>query len=136
MLDSTLDRRLYHSVALRSESSLGLGRLLSGARASTNGDSVGAPLAAFGALGNKFFSMSHRTACLPLAQVSAYLSGLPISVKIHKNGSVFATIFDYVFRNQFSEEMNMWNFVSTMKTVKIRSRSLHSLSGKDVNNLY
>jgi hypothetical protein len=45
---------------LRSDYSIGLGRLLSSARAATNGETIGAPLAAFLA-GGKFFEMSHNT---------------------------------------------------------------------------
>lgn len=104
---------------LRSDASLGLGRLLSGAPASTNGDLVGAPLAAFTVLGNKLFEMSHQTASLPLLQVSAYLKGQPIDVKIHHSGLVFSTVLDYVYRNTVCEEMNLWTFVSTMKAVRL-----------------
>ena len=48
------------------EASIGGWRMLSAARASTNGETVGAVLAAFSALGNNIFQMSHETVNLPL----------------------------------------------------------------------
>lgn len=107
---------------MRSDSSLGFGRLLSGARSATNGDSVGAPLCAFAARGNKIFTMSHPTANVPLAQAIAYLNGFPITVSMTRNGVLYATIYDYIFRNdrnQAMENINFWTFVASCKTRKL-----------------
>ncbi len=68
----------------RYEASFGLGRLLSGARAATNGETVGAPLAAFAARNNKIFRMSHETAPLPLNEAKAYLQGKHLRASISK----------------------------------------------------
>lgn len=88
--------------------------MLSGARSATNGDSIGAPLCAFAARGNRIFAMSHSTSNVPLAQAIAFLNGDPISVTISRKGSVFATIYDYVYRNgsQYFESMNFWSFIA------------------------
>ena len=107
----------------RSCASFGLGRLLSGARASTNGETVGAPLAAFAALGNKIFEMSHDTATLPLNQAKAYLDGKPLRASITKQGVVMATIYDYVFRTKSDpcvNSMNYWTFIATQETCKLQ----------------
>ena len=106
----------------RSDASFGLGRLLSGARASTNGETVGAPLAAFAARGNKIFEMSHETAVLPLNQAKAYLEDKPLRASISKQGIVLATVYDYVFRTKsdvFLSNMNFWTFTATQETGKI-----------------
>jgi hypothetical protein len=52
----------------RYDYSIGFGKLQSAVRASTNGDIIGGPLAAFTLLGNDIFAMSHQTAPLPLTQ--------------------------------------------------------------------
>lgn len=107
----------------RSESSFGLGRLLSGARASTKGETVGAPLAAFAARNNKIFEMSHLTAMLPLNQAKAYLQDKPLRSSISKQGVVLATIYDYVFRTKCEpcvNNMNYWTFVATQETGKLQ----------------
>ena len=53
--------------------SIGLGKLLASIRASTNGDTIGGPLAAYALLGNDIFALSHKTVPLPLMQAIAYL---------------------------------------------------------------
>lgn len=65
--------------------------------------------------------MSHSTSNVPLAQAIAFLNGDPISVTISRKGSVFATIYDYVYRNgtECFENMNFWNFVSCQTTKKL-----------------
>ncbi len=106
-----------------SDSSFGLGRLLSGARASTNGETVGAPLAAFAARNNKVFEMSHETAVLPLIQAKAFLRGQPLRASISKGGLVLATIYDYVFRSKSDpiiNGINYWSFVSTQETIQLQ----------------
>jgi len=100
-----------------SESSVGLGRLLSAARAATNGETVGALLAAFAARGNSLFAMSHSTVVLPLTQAVAYLQALPIQTSINQKGQVFSVIYDYVYRNALFENMNFWTFIATQKIV-------------------
>jgi len=72
--------------------SIGLGRLLSAARAATNGETVGALLAAFAARGNLLFDMSHKTAVLPLTQTLAFLQAEPIQTNINTKGQVFSVI--------------------------------------------
>ena len=107
----------------RSDSSFGLGRLLSGARASTNGETVGAPLAAFAARNNKIFQMSHETAVIPLNQAKAFLRGQPLRASISKHGLVLATIYDYVFRTKSDPTvngLNYWLFVATQETWQLK----------------
>ena len=99
-------------------SSIGLGRLLSAARAATNGETVGALLAAFAARGNLLFDMSHKTAVLPLTQTLAFLQAEPIQTSINTKGQVFSVIYDYVYRNRSFEDMNFWTFVASHKIVK------------------
>ena len=84
----------------RSDRSIGLGRLLSAARASTSGETVGAPLVSFVARGNKIFSMSNKTVVLPLKQMLEFLQGRPIVASVDPNGQVICTAHDYVFRNR------------------------------------
>jgi len=98
--------------------SIGLGRLLSAARAATNGETVGALLAAFAARGNLLFDMSHKTAVLPLTQTLAFLQAKPIQININTKGQVFSVIYDYVYRNRSFEDMNFWTFVASHKIVK------------------
>jgi ribosomal protein L32 len=81
----------------RSDYSIGLGKLLSAIRASTNGDTIGDPLAAFALLGNNIFAMSHQTAPLPLTQAIGYLEKQNINATFTRFGEVKATIHDYVF---------------------------------------
>lgn len=109
----------------RSDASIGLGRLLSGARAATNGETVGAPLAAFAARGNLIFNMSQQTAVLPLTQAIAYVTGEPLRLSINRDGIVMATIYDYVFRTRdvtLISKMLYWHFVSTMEIYPLRGR--------------
>ncbi|EFX61644.1 hypothetical protein DAPPUDRAFT_121259 [Daphnia pulex] len=81
----------------RSDYSIGLGKLLSAVRASTNGDTIGDPLAAFALLGNNIFAMSHQTAPLPLTQAIGYLEKQNINPTFTRFGEVKATIHDNVF---------------------------------------
>ncbi len=94
----------------RSEYSIGLGKLLSAIRASTNGDTIGGPLAAFVLLGNEIFAMSHQTAVLPLTQAIAYLEKETIYANITRYGEVKATIYDYVFRSEQNPKIDKTNF--------------------------
>ena len=103
------------------EASVGLGRLLSDARAATNRETVGALLAAFAARGNLIFDMSHATAVLPLTQTVAYLQENPIFSSKNNKGHKFSTIHDCVYRNQLFEEMNFWTFTSSHKIVSNKS---------------
>ena len=98
----------------RSDASIGFGRLMSGARAATNGETVGAPVAAFCALGNDLFEMSHETTILPLTQARAFVQGEQLTASINKHGTVFATIHDYVYRSSDPtiEGMHYWQFVA------------------------
>ena len=104
--------------------STGLGRLLSAARAATNGETVGALLAAFAARGNLLFSMSHSTAVLPLTQTMAFLKAEPIFTNINKKGQVFSVIYDYVYRNPQFENMNFWTFIASHKIVSHKKSNL------------
>jgi hypothetical protein len=99
----------------QSSFSLGLGRLLSAARAATNGETIGAPMAAYCARGNKIFEMSHTTVALPLEQAVSFLSGQKISASINKFGTVYATINDYVYRSSAVEidNLNYWEYLSS-----------------------
>ena len=113
--------------AQRSHASIGLGRLLSGARAATNGETVGAPLASFAARGNRIFEMSHETAVLPLTQALAYLLGEPLRSSINRDGVVLASTYDYVFRTRDDEtiaSMTYWDFVTIMETYPLKSVSV------------
>ena len=106
----------------RSDYSIGLGKLLSAVRASTNGDTIGGPLAAFALLGNNIFAMSHQTAPLPLTQAIGYLEKQNINATFTRFGEVKATIHDYVFRsnrNQDIEDMNYWTFIKTQESCKL-----------------
>ncbi|EFX73115.1 hypothetical protein DAPPUDRAFT_325613 [Daphnia pulex] len=109
----------------RSDASIGFGRLMSGARAATNGETVGAPVAAFCALGNDLFEMSHETAILPLTQARAFVQGEQLTASINKHGTVFATIHDYVYRSSndpsIIDGMNYWQFVGSQETCKLKS---------------
>ena len=104
--------------------SIGLGRMLSAARAATNGETVGALLAAFAARGNLLFAMSHSTAVLPLTQTVAYLQAEPILTNINKKGQVFSVIYDYVYRNTLFENMNFWTFIANHKIVSHKKSNL------------
>ena len=87
------------------------------ARATTNGETVGALLAAFAARGSLLFDMSHKTAVLPLTQTLAFLQAQPIQTNINKKGQVFSVIHDYVYRNHFFDDMNFWTFIASQKIV-------------------
>lgn len=100
----------------RSDWSIGYSRLLVATRASTNGETIGAPLAAFLARGNHLFQMSHETAPLLLQQALAFLNGSHLNASINKNGIIMAAVFDYVYRTTDGPSfslMNMWVFVAT-----------------------
>lgn len=126
--------------SVRSDSSIGLGRLLTAARASTNGDTIGAPLAAFAARGNKIFEMSHETALLPVAQAVAFLKKEPLTASVNKHGNVYATILDYVYRNSEEQsicDMNYWDFIRLHTTRKYPQKKKNSKSkGKHSNEEY
>ena len=104
-----------HYVEPPTDASIGLGRILSAARASTNGETVGVPLAAFVALGNNIFAMSHQTAVLPLNQMHAFLLELPMKMTLTKK--VFTVVYDYLFRNSDFENLNLWDFIATQQRV-------------------
>lgn len=60
--------------------------------------------------------MSHKTVSLPIAQAKAYLEGKRLRASRSKQGTVMATIYDYVFRTKIDasvDNMNYWTFVST-----------------------
>ena len=106
----------------RSDYSIGLGKLLSGVRASTNGETIGGPLAAFVLRGNLIFEMSHKSAVLPLTQAIAYLTCEEMYATVNRFGEVKATTHDYVFRSDQSEiveNMNFWNFIKTQEICKL-----------------
>ena len=79
--------------------SIGYARLLSGARAATNGETVGAPIASYCALGNDLFVMSHDTVALPVPQARAFIRSEKLTASVNDNGIVLATIHDYVYRS-------------------------------------
>lgn len=109
------------TIPIRSEFSKGLGKLLSGVRAATKGETVGAPLAALVLRGISIFEMSHKTAVLPLTQALAYLEGEEIRASINREGIVSATTYDYVYRSHNSQEndsMNLWDFIKTQETCR------------------
>lgn len=110
----------------RSAASIGLGRLLSAARASTKGETIGAPMAAFVALGNRIFEMSHDTVTMPLNQALAFLKNEPLQASISKHGSLYATIFDYIYRDDTDERicvMNYWQFLTTQASCKLNVKA-------------
>ena len=109
----------------RTDFSIGLGKLLSGVRASTNGETIGGPLAAFVLRGNLIFEMSYKTAALPLSQAIAYLPNENIFATINRFGEVKATTHDYVFRSDQNDEierMSFWNFFKTQEICKLSSK--------------
>ena len=83
----------------RGPRSIGTGRMLSGARGATAGETVGAPFISFVARRNKVFDMSNTTVVLPFQQALAFLNGEPIYVSTTKDGKVIATIHDYYYRS-------------------------------------
>lgn len=102
----------------KSDWSIGYSRLLVATRASTNGETIGASLAAFLARGNHLFQMSHETAPLLLLQALAFLNGNHLNASINKNGIIMAAVFDYVYRTTDDPSfslMNMWVFVVTQE---------------------
>ena len=118
------DLQPFSTTATRSDSSIGLGRLLSGARAATNGETVGAPLAAFVARGNKIFQMSHQTSVVLVTQALAYLKGLELNASFNKKGVVMASTHDYVYRSVddvLINAMTMWEFVATQEICDLKT---------------
>ena len=79
--------------------SLGIGLPISSARASTSNVTVGAPMAAYLARGNRLFAVSHQTEPLPLSQAIHFLQGVLIYTSIYANGTVSASIHNYEYRN-------------------------------------
>lgn len=59
-------------------------KLLVTTRASTNGETIGSPLAAFLARGKNLFQMSHQTAPLLLLQALAFLNGSDLNASLKK----------------------------------------------------
>jgi hypothetical protein len=104
----------------RSDYAKGMGALLSAARAYTNKETIGAPLAAFALRGNRIFEMSHDTAVLPLEQAVAFLEKRPLQAAFHKDGTVTANIHDYVYRSPALDETNYWQFVATQESTELR----------------
>ena len=104
----------------RTPFSLGLGRLLSAARGATNGETIGGPMAAFCALGNSIFLMSHDTVPLLIEQAEASLIGDSITASINKCGSVYATIHDYRFRSAEAEieKLSYWEFLASHESCR------------------
>jgi hypothetical protein len=117
--DESINDSLDLLSLLRSDYSIGLGRLLSGAGAATNGETVGAPLAAFAARGNKIFEMSHETSYVLLTQALAYLNGFDLNASINRQGIIMAGTHDYVNRSPSLEAMNMWEFAATQEICKM-----------------
>jgi hypothetical protein len=74
-------------------------------------------MAAYLARGNKMFAMSHQTEPLPLAQAFNFLQGKPIYASIYTNGTVSASIHNYVYRSQVRaiENLNYWDFLATQE---------------------
>lgn len=105
------------SVTERSDWSIGYSRLLVATRASTNGETIGALLAAFLGRGNPLFQMSHQTAPLLLLQALAYLNGSHLNASINKEGVIMAAVFDYVHRTShpFFSILDMLEFVATQE---------------------
>ena len=119
---------------IRTDSSIGMGKLLAAARASTNGETVGAPLAAFAARGNPIFSMSHETATLPLSQALAFLENRPLTAPINKSGTAFSSVFDYIYRNTSAkcfDSMNFWEFTTTQRRVSLSNNIEHIGDSED-----
>ncbi|EFX68055.1 hypothetical protein DAPPUDRAFT_114909 [Daphnia pulex] len=94
---------------------LRLGKILSAARAATNGETIEGPLAAFCARGNHIFHMSHTTFPLLLDQTEASLAGDSVSASINRHGAVHATINDYRLRSAQAhiEELNYWEYLAS-----------------------
>ena len=77
----------------------GLAMLHSAIRGSTNGETIGAPLAGYCLRGNLLFRMSHQTVVLPLNQALFYLENKQISATVSQKGVIRATIYDKVYQN-------------------------------------
>lgn len=103
----------------RSAASIGIGRLLSATREATKGETIGAPMAAWIAIGNKVFDMSHKTIPLPINQAVAFLKREPVIASVNKFGTIFATIFDYIYRAEEFSTMNYWTFLATQEKCKL-----------------
>ena len=115
--------QLDQHIPIRSDFNIGLGKLLSGVRASTKGETIGAPLAALVLRGIKVFDMSHKTEILPLTQALAFLEGNDIEASINREGVVSATTYDYVYRTQDAPDiecMNFWDFVRTQEKCRVK----------------
>lgn len=91
---------------------------MAGIHASTSGETIGAPMAAYTLLGGKIFRMSHDTAVLPLNQALAFLKREELYASLSRGGTVYASIYDYVYRNNTDpriERMNYWEFTATQQ---------------------
>lgn len=88
-------------------------------------------MAAFTLLGGQIFQMSHKTAVLPLNQAVAFLNQEELYASVSRTGVVYASIYDYVFRNGTDPviaKMNFWDFVGSQEVVK-----LHKLKKSEGN---
>ena len=113
-----VDSSSHSTTTEQSDWSIGYSRLLVATRASTNGETIGAPLAAFLARGNHLFQMSHQTAPLLLLQALAFLNGNDLNASINKKGIIMSAVFDYVHSTSDDPSfslMNMWEFVATQE---------------------
>ncbi len=81
-------------------------------------------MAAFCALGKDLFEMSHETAILSRTQARAFVQGEQLTASIYKQGTVFATIHDYVYHSLTDpsvDGINYWQFVGGQETCKLKS---------------
>jgi hypothetical protein len=106
--------------AKRTDASFGFGRMLSSARAATAGETVGGPLLAFHALGNKIFQTSHDTHVLALMQGLAFLHQQPLRASIDKSGRVNASVHEYVFRGDDLPPLHWWDLIEQYEVVKLK----------------
>ncbi len=115
--ENKIRKQTEENSAQRTFFSLGLGKLLSAARAATNGETIGGPLAAFCARGNNIFNMSHTTVPLLVDQAEASLAGDSISASINRHGAVHATINDYRFRSDkpHIEDLTYWEYLASQE---------------------
>ena len=91
---------------------------MAGIHAATSGETIGAPMASFTLIGGKVFEMSQETAILPLNQALAFLRKEDIHASVSRNGTIYASIHDYAFRdtsNPAIESINYWDFAATQQ---------------------
>jgi hypothetical protein len=121
--------------APRSAFSTGLGRLCSLVRAHTNGEEVGAPLAAFLLLLNNMFLFSYPTVRLPVAQGASFLSQQPIKGKLGSEGTFTCAIHDYVYRPKELENVGWYWFLERYHKVKMTAREPMAAAVDDRKNI-